>query len=220
MRITLPSGTSAEIVHHPSPAMGLVVAPDIFGMRPLFDDLVKRFSEEWGMSVCAVDPFPGHDSGPEIEPRSALVPTLNDDDNLRDLHEAADALGTPVVALIGFCLGGMYCFKAARSDRFARFASFYGMITVPEWWRSATQVEPLNHLLTGYPENVLAIIGGKDHYTPVVDIDQLRSTGANVVVYPDAEHGFAHDAARPSHRVDDAADAFARTKEWFLSAAR
>ena len=218
MRITLPSGTSAEIVHHPSPAMGVVVAPDIFGMRPLFDDMVARLSQEWGMSVCAVEPFPGHDLGPEIEPRFGLVPTLDDNNNLRDLHEAADALKTPVVALMGFCLGGMYCFKAARSDRFSRFASFYGMITIPEGWRSHSQVEPLNYLLAGYPENVLAIIGGKDHYTPVVDVDQLRSTGAQVVVYPDAEHGFAHDASRPSHRIDDAADAFARVQEWFLSA--
>ena len=115
MRITLPSGTTAEIVHHDSPRMGLVVAPDIFGLRPLYDDMVQRFSSEWQMSVCAVDPFPGLELGPEIDPRFAAVPSLNDEVNLRDLLEAADALQTPVVGLIGFCMGGMYCFKAARS---------------------------------------------------------------------------------------------------------
>lgn len=218
MRITLPSGTAAEIVNHPSPRMGLVIAPDIFGLRPLYDDMVARISAEWEMSVCAVEPFPGMNLGPEIDPRYAAVPTLNDEDNLRDLCEAADALNTPVVGLLGFCMGGMYCFKAARSDRFARFVSFYGMITLPEAWHGAGQGEPLTHMLSGYPENVLAILGGKDHYTPVVDIDQLRSTGAQVVVYSEAEHGFAHDASRPAHRPDDAADAFARAKEWLLSA--
>ena len=35
-----------------------------------------------------------------------------------------------------------------------------------------------------------------------------------VVRYPEAEHGFAHDANRPAHRPDDAADAFARAREW------
>ena len=218
MRITLPSGTTAEIVHHNSSKMGLVVAPDIFGLRPLYDDMVARFSSEWEMSVCAVEPFPGLHLGPEIEPRFAAVPTLQDDVNLRDLLEAADALQTPVVGLIGFCMGGMYSFKAARDERFVRIASFYGMITIPEAWHSATQAEPLAQLISGYAENVLAIIGGQDHYTPVVDIDQLRSTGAQVVVYPDAEHGFAHDSSRPSHRPDDAADAFARAKDWLLSA--
>ena len=218
MRITLPSGTSAEIVHHDSPRMGLVVVPDIFGLRPLYDDMVQQFSNEWQMSVCAVDPFPGLELGPEIEPRFAAVPSLNDEVNLQDLLEAADALQTPVVGLIGFCMGGMYCFKAARSERFFRIASFYGMITLPEAWRSPSQGEPLGMLLSGYAENVLAIVGGQDHYTPIVDIDQLRSTGAQVVLYPEAEHGFAHDASRPAHRPEDAADSYARAKDWLLSA--
>ena len=132
MRITLPSGTSAEIVHHESPVMGLVVAPDIFGLRPLYDDLVARFSREWGMSVVAVEPFPGAELGPDIDPRFAAVPALDDAKNLSDLLEAADALGTETVGLIGFCMGGMYCFKAACDERFARIVSFYGMITLPE----------------------------------------------------------------------------------------
>ena len=215
-----PSGTSAEIVHHESPVMGLVVAPDIFGLRPLYDDMVARFSAEWGMSVVAVEPFPGVELGAEVEPRFAAVPALDDAKNLRDLLEGADALGTDVVGLIGFCMGGMYCFKAARDERFARIASFYGMITLPEAWRSPTQGEPLGMLISGYAESVLAIVGEKDHYTPIVDIDQLRSTGAQVVLYPEAEHAFAHDASRPAHRPDDAADAFARAKDWLLSAVR
>ena len=220
MRITLPSGTPAEIVRHESPRMGLVVAPDIFGLRPLFDGLVQRFSDEWGMSVCAVEPFPGRNLGADVEPRFAAVPELSDDDNLRDLLEAADALGTDTVGLIGFCMGGMYCFKAAKVERFARIASFYGMITLPDAWHGPGQAEPLGVMMAGYPEQVLAIIGGRDHYTPESDVDQLRSTGAQVVVYPDAEHGFAHDASRPAHRADDAADAFTRTREWLLSALR
>ena len=220
MRITLPSGTPAEIVRHESPTMGLVVAPDIFGLRPLFDGLVQRFSDEWGMSVCAVEPFPGRNLGAEVERRFAAVPELSDDDNLRDLLEAADALGTDTVGLIGFCMGGMYCFKAAKVERFARIVSFYGMITLPEAWRGPGQAEPLGVMMAGYPEQVLAIIGGRDHYTPESDVDQLRSTGAQVVVYPDADHGFAHDASRPAHRVDDASDAFARTRDWLLSARR
>lgn len=220
MRITLPSGTSAEIVHHDSPVMGLVVAPDIFGLRPLYDDLVARFSREWGMSVVAVEPFPGADLGPDVDARFAAVPALDDAKNLSDLLEAADALGTETVGLIGFCMGGMYCFKAARDERFARIVSFYGMITLPEAWRSPTQGEPLGMLISGYAEGVLAIVGEKDHYTPIVDIDQLRSTGVQVVLYPEAEHAFAHDASRPAHRPDDAADAFARAKDWLLSAVR
>ena len=59
----------------------------------------------------------------------------------------------------GFCMGGMYCFKAARSDRFAKIASFYGMIRLPEAWKGPAQGEPLDHLAAGHPGRVLAIIG-------------------------------------------------------------
>ena len=218
MRITLPSGTEAEIARHDSPKMGLVIAPDIFGLRPLYDEMVERLSREWQMSVIAVEPFAGMNLGPEVEPRFAAVPQLRDDNQLRDLEEAADVLGTPVVGLMGFCMGGMYCFKAARNERFVRIASFYGMITLPQDWKSATQGEPLALLINGYADNVLAIIGGNDHYTPEADVAQLRATGAQVVVYPEADHAFAHDAQRPVHRPDDAADAFSRAEKWLLSA--
>lgn len=220
MRITLPSGTEAEIATHPEPLMGLVIAPDIFGLRPLYDEMVQRLSNEWQMSVIAVEPFPGSGLGAEVEPRMAAIPDLRDVDVLRDLHAAADVLETPTTGLLGFCMGGMYCFKAARDERFARIASFYGMIVMPPAWRGAGHDEPLANLINGYADNVLSILGGKDPYTPEADIAQLRATGANVVFYPDAEHGFAHDASRPSHRAGDAADAFARTKAWLLSALR
>lgn len=218
MRITLPSGTPAEMIQHANPKMGLVIAPDIFGLRPLYDDMVQRLSDEWQMSVIAVEPFPGMNLGPEIEPRQAVVPSLDDEEKLRDQLEAADALQCSTVGLLGFCLGGMYAFKAARNDRFTRIVSFYGMIALPEAWRSPSQGEPLTMLLSGYAESVFAVLGGKDFYTPMSDIDQLRSTGATISFYPEAEHGFAHDASRPSHRADDAADAFAKAKAWLLSA--
>ena len=127
-------------------------------------------------------------------------------------------LDTPVTVLMGFCMGGMYCFKSARSTRFARIASFYGMITLPEAWRSAGQVEPLQYLEAGNAASVLAIIGGKDHYTPAHDVDALRATGATIAFYPEGEHAFAHDATRPAHRAEDAADAFRRAKEWLSEA--
>jgi len=216
MRITLSSGTAAEIVRVDSPSMGLVITPDIFGLRPLFEDHVTRFAREWNMSVIAVEPFPGQEAtlGADVEKRFAAVPNISDDAHLRDLELAADELRTPRVGLMGFCMGGMYCFKSARSDRFDRIASFYGMIALPEAWKSSGQGEPLDMLRNGHADRVLAIIGARDTYTPPGDVELLRATGATVQVYGDAEHGFAHDASRPAHRADDAADAFTRTEKW------
>ena len=75
MRITLPSGTEAELARPSSeldgpPTTGLVIAPDIFGLRPLFDDLCARLADEWNVVVCAPEPFAGMDVGPDVEART------------------------------------------------------------------------------------------------------------------------------------------------------
>lgn len=214
MRITLPSGTPAEIERVVGATRGLVVFPDIFGLRPLFDDIVKRFATEWGFTTIAIEPFPGIDPATPVEQRFTLMSGLADGDKLRDLDEAADATGCEHVSMIGFCMGGMYCFKAASMHRFDRIASFYGMIRVPEGWRGGGQGEPLALLEAGDPSTVLAVIGGRDPYTPELDVVELEALGVRVARYVDAEHGFCHDASRPAHRADDAADAFARAKKW------
>jgi len=215
MRITLPSGTEAELVTPSTDTeIGLVIIPDIFGLRPLFDDLAARLANEWSMTTCVVEPFPGLDLGEEIESRYAAVPNLDDEANLRDLLEGADATGCEKVVLLGFCMGGMYAYKAVRNDRFAKIASFYGIIRLPEIWAGPGQGEPLDMISTDNSDRLLAIIGGLDHFTPDGDVEALDATGATLVRYPEAEHGFAHDADRPAHRPDDAADAFARARKW------
>lgn len=221
MRIELPSGATAVLSRPKSSQqggsdIGLVIAPDIFGLRPLYDDLVARLATEWNMVVCAAEPFPGHDLGPEIEARSAAVAQLVDAEQIADLELAAEATECEQVGLLGFCMGGMYCHKAAVSDRFDRIVSFYGMIRVPEAWRSPGQGEPLAALAAGHADRVMAIIGEQDHYTPAEDVAALAAAGVTVVSYPDAEHGFAHDATRPAHRPADAADAFTRARAWLL----
>ena len=94
MRVTLSSGTPAALAKAGGePIMGLVIATDIFGLRPLFDDMVDAIAAEQQMTVCAPEPFPGQELPFEVEARYRAVGQLRDADVLRDLVEAADATG-------------------------------------------------------------------------------------------------------------------------------
>ena len=191
----------------------MVVAPDIGGLRPLFDDLCQRLADEHGWAVCAPEPWPGREST-TLEERLGAVGTLVDEEVLADLTAAADATEADPVAVLGFCMGGMYAMKAAGTGRFDRAVAFYGMIRIPEQWRSATQSEPLDAVRADGAAPVLAIVGTDDIWTPPDDVAALEAAGAEVVRYEGAEHGFVHDPSRPAHRADDAADAWRHVVTW------
>ena len=210
MRITLPSGTPAEIARPGgTPARGLVVVPDIGGLRPLFDDMVARLAHEQGWTVCAIEPWAGRDL-PTLQDRLDAAGTLDDERVLGDAVAAADATEVEPVAVVGFCMGGMYALKAAGTGRFVRAASFYGMARVPEMWHSPTQGEPLDALTSPGACPALEIAGTADPWLPADDMAALEAAGVEVVRYEGADHGFVHDASRPAHRADDAADAWRR----------
>lgn len=181
------------------------------GLRPLFDALCARLAAENGWAVCAPEPFPGREHLP-IDKRE--IGSNDDERVLGDLVAAADLLGVEPVGVLGFCQGGMWAFKAAGSARFDRAVAFYGMVRVP--WARPGHAQPLEHLARPGAVPVLAIAGGRDRVSPPEDLDALRAlSNVEVAFYPDAEHGFAHDPARPTHRGDDAADAWRRALAFF-----
>ena len=210
MRVTLNTGTPAELAVPTSGVArrGLVLWPDIGGLRPLFDDHCARLADEQGWVVCAPEPFPGLEHL-TLEERLAYVGNFDDDAKLADAVAAADATGIEPVGVIGFCMGGMYAMKCAASDRFDRVVAFYGMIRLPEHWRGPGQGDAVDSVRIA-PEKVMAIIGTADHWTPPDHVAELEATGATVVRYEGAEHGFVHVPERPAHRPVDAADAWAR----------
>jgi carboxymethylenebutenolidase len=225
-RITLvgEDGAAVAAIHarpEGMPSSGLVVHPDVGGLRPLFDDLCRRLATH-GFAVLCPEPFARmHAAGAdlsELTTRMGRVKDLDDTAQLGDLTRAADRLvvddDVSEVAVLGFCMGGMYAMKAAATDRFDRAVSFYGMVRVPEAWRGPGQHDPLE--TAGEVCPTLAIFAENDAMVPLADVEALRAVWSGrddceIVVYPGAEHGFAHDPDRPIHRSDDSADAWSRT---------
>lgn len=212
---TLPSGTPAVSSLVDGADRGLVVIPDIWGLRELYVQMVDGLSERTGWSVVAIEPFPGQDlpgadAADGFDARSVALRGIDDERLLGDAVAAADLTGAPAVGCIGFCMGGMYTLKAAATRRFDRVAGFYGMIRVPDAWSGPGQGQPLDAVAARGDTEVLAIVGTADGWTPPDDVVALESAGATVLRYEGADHGFVHDPSRPAHRPDDAADAWAR----------
>lgn len=223
IELTGRDGTVVPAIHavpEGSAAAGLVVHPDLMGIRPLFDDLCRRLAT-YDVAVCCPEPFARAPAevrdAADAADRMAYVPSLDDDLQLDDLTRAADYLaerdGVDTLHVLGFCMGGMQVLKAAATRAFERAVPFYGMIRLPDAWRGPKLREPLATAAEVCP--TLAIFGGNDPFTPADDIAALRAAWSSrddceIVVYPDAEHGFVHAPERDAHRPDDAADAWRR----------
>jgi carboxymethylenebutenolidase len=205
------------------PVAGLVLHPDMGGLRPLFENMATLLATH-GLAVVAIEQFASQpeSSRSSAEERIAHVKDLEDAQQLEMLSAAADLLvvedDVTRVSVLGFCMGGHYVFKAASTDRFDAAVAFYGMLRTPDAWRGpGHRIEPLDVASAMVP--TLAFFGTADPWTPAADIDALRHAWSGrddceIVVVEGAEHGFVHDPERTVHRPDDAAAAWRKTLPW------
>ncbi len=219
MRVELSTGTPAELARPfaSEPTMGLVLWPDVGGLRPLYDGHAQRLADEHSWVVCCPELFPGQESL-DVGDRLAAAKDLADSAKLADALAAADATGQSRVGVMGFCMGGMYAMKSMATTRFARAVSFYGMSRLPAMWVGGGQSDSLDVLPADRAHDVMQLVGGLDAWCPAEQMDELESIGVHVVRYPDADHAFAQDPSRDSFRADDAADAWRRAIEFLVTA--
>jgi carboxymethylenebutenolidase len=205
----------------PTVRAGIVIPLDIFGIRPVFDDLCRRLATH-GYAVVGIDPFTRIDAARrvemDLEARRVAVADLEDRVQIGDMRRAAAELrarfGLATVHALGFCMGGYYVLKAAATGEFAKGVSCYGMADTPPMWEGPNHRSPLATIDRVAP--VLVVFGGRDHWTPPERIEPIRSALAHrddceVVIYPEADHGFVHDPTVAPHRPEDAADFWRRT---------
>ena len=222
-RALLVDGIDVPVVHaRPDglPRAGIVVHPDVGGLRPLFEDMARRLATH-GFAVVVFEPFASQpaESLTSVEARLGAIRELDDDQQVEIMDAAADLMvvedDVSRVSVIGFCMGGHYVFKAAAGDRFDAAVAFYGMLRTPDAWDGpGHRIAPL--AVAGTVAPTLAIFGTNDPWTPAADIDALRAAWAQrpdceIAVFEGAEHGFVHDPDRDAHRAEDAAIAWERT---------
>jgi carboxymethylenebutenolidase len=145
--IRTPDGTADCYFVHPSTgtAPGVLVWPDIMGLRPAFRQMGKRLAES-GYSVLVVNPFYRQRKAPVIQPgqnfndpavRNVLLPlaqALNVNTHLTDakafvawLDQQPSVAKNRKIGTTGYCMGGPMTFRTSvASDRVGAVGSFHG----------------------------------------------------------------------------------------------
>lgn len=208
VNITTPDGTADAYFVHPATgtAPGVLIWPDIFGLRPSFRQMAKRLAES-GYSVVVVNPFYRTKKAPTAEQGSTtpiqtlrpLAQALNEATHMTDakafvawLDQQASVAKNRKIGTQGYCMGGPMALRTAAAvpNRIGAVASFHGggLVTdqpnSPHLQASKTKAQFL-----------IAIAANDDQRSPN-DKTKLKETfeaaklPAEIEVYEGAAHGW------------------------------
>jgi carboxymethylenebutenolidase len=197
----------------------VLIIHDIWGYTDFYKDLARRITQH-GHAAATVDFFGRQGELPEsmrAPERTGIKPDamaraveraqqLSDERFLADMQTAVDDLlarGASKVAAWGFCMGGRLAYVAApRVSGLAGVVAYYGHLQA-----QAGRLSPLQ-LAGDIKIPLLGIFGGADAGIPAEQIAAFKDalkTDKEIVLYPDAPHGFLRYGAT-EHRaaIDDA----------------
>jgi len=208
VNIKKPDGTADGYFVHPATgtAPGVLVWPDIFGLRPSFRQMGKRLAES-GYSVLVVNPFYRTKKAPTAEqgaatPIPSLMPlaqSLNETTQMTDakvfipwLDMQASVAKNKKIGTQGYCMGGPFAFRtaAAMPDRIGAVATFHGGGLVTDMPNS-----PHLQAAKTKAQFLIAIAANDDMRSPN-EKNVLKETFANaklpaeIEVYAGAAHGW------------------------------
>ena len=208
VNVTTPDGIADCYFVHPAsgPAPGVLIWPDIFGLRPAFRQMGKRLAES-GYSVLVVNPFYRTKKAPTAEAGAAtpidqvrsLAQTLNQRTHMTDakayitwLDLQSSVAKNRKMGTQGYCMGGPIAFRTASAvpERIGAVASFHGGGLVTDQPNS-----PHLEAATSKAQFLIAIAANDDARSPndktiLKDTFAKASLPAEIEVYADAAHGW------------------------------
>src|SRR5438876_1441393 len=208
VNVMTPDGAADCYFAHPASgtAPGVLMWPDIFGLRPAFRQMGKRLAES-GYSVLVVNPFYRVKKAPTAEAGGAtpiaqvrpLAQGLNETTQMTDakafiawLDKQSSVAKNRKVGTQGYCMGGPIAFRTAAAvpDRVGAIASFHGggLVTTnpnsPHLQAAKTKAQLL-----------IAIAANDDQRSPndktvLKETFEKANLPAEIEVYAGAAHGW------------------------------
>ena len=203
----------------------VLVAQEIFGVHEHIKDLCRRLAKQ-GYLAVAPELYARQGDPKTLPDIQAIIQTIvtkvPDAQVMADLDAATDWAvaegGDPArIAIAGFCWGGRIAWLyAAHGARVKAAVAWYGRLTGPV---GETTPRHPHDIVAELRAPVLGLYGGADPSIPSESIDKMRDLlkaagkESEIVVYPDAPHGFNADY-RPSYRKEAAEDGWRRLLDW------
>jgi carboxymethylenebutenolidase len=203
----------------------VLVVQEIFGVHEHIKDVCRRLAKAGYMAVA-----------PELYARQGDVSKLQsfeeilkvvakvpDDQVMGDLDatvawaKATGKVDGGRIGITGFCWGGRIVWLYAARPGVKAGVAWYGRLSNPV---NANQTKTALDVAAKLKAPVLGLYAGKDPGIPLSHVELMRREIANargpseIVVYPDAEHGFNADY-RPSYSKAAAEDAWQKMLGWF-----
>jgi len=206
--VTTPDGSADCYFVHPASgtAPGVLIWPDIFGLRPALRQMGKRLAES-GYSVLVVNPFYRTQKAPTATQGAAtpiqevmpLARTLNETTHMTDakafvgwLDKQPSVAKNKKIGTQGYCMGGPMAFRTAAAvpERVGAVATFHGGGLV-------TDAPNSPHLQASKSKaQFLVCVAANDDARAPKDKEVLKETfakanlPAEIEVYTGAAHGW------------------------------
>ena len=200
----------------------VLIVHEVFGVHEHIQDMARRIAK-LGYYAIVPDLYSRQGDVAKMEKMDevmAIVRATPDAQIVGDLDATVDFLGKTGQAdvkrmgITGFCWGGRIVWVyAAHNPNLKAGAAWYGPLTSTNPEKpSAISLAPTIKV------PVLGLYGGKDAHITADDIiamkEALKGSKSEIVVYPDADHGFNADY-RPTYNKQAAEDGWKRVREWF-----
>ncbi|MGE3143098.1 MAG: dienelactone hydrolase family protein [Hyphomonadaceae bacterium] len=211
----------------------ILVVNEVFGVHAYIKDVCRRLAKQ-GFVALAPDYF-RRAGDPSIAPDfAAIAPivaatpvaqVMGDTQGALSWLRAQPFVNGARLGVTGFCWGGAVVWSAcAQFEGLKAGVAWYGRLAPPA--PGAFGDEPHRRWPLDFAGElkcpVLGLYGGRDQGISVASVEAMRRalaangnpTGSQVILYPEAEHGF-HADYRPSYNAHAAQDGWARMLAWF-----
>jgi carboxymethylenebutenolidase len=204
----------------------VLVVEEIFGIHEYIKDICRRLGKLGYMAV-APDLFLRQGDVTQLpniqDIISKVVSKVPDEQVMSDLDATLDWVGknggnTSKTSVTGYCWGGRIVWLyAAHQPKVKAGGAWYGVLS-----RATNPLQPKHpvDIAAGLKAPILGLYGGQDRGIPLDTVDKMKaelakgSSKSEIIVYPDAPHGF-HADYRESYRKSDADDAWKKLIDWF-----